>query len=51
MITSDTQLSKDHHDKSRAKPEKEKEKIPWNMRLDLIFKDSEFQMIPNADDT
>jgi len=32
-----------------AKPETEREEIPWNMRLDLLFKYSEFQMIPNAD--
>jgi hypothetical protein len=48
IIASSTQLSKEHNDKLMAKPEKERDEIPRNMRSDLLFKDSEFQMIPNA---
>lgn len=43
-------MSKEHYDKLKAMPDEERKDLLWDMQFDLLFKESEFQMIPNAED-
>jgi len=43
-------LAKVHYDGLKSKPEDEKKKILWDMRFQLLFKEFEFRLIPNAED-
>lgn len=50
LIASGTALGKEHYDGLKAKPDKERKDILWDMRFDLLFRESDFQMIPSAED-
>lgn len=50
LIVGGAGLTKEHHDKLKAMPDKERKDLLWNMRFDLLFKESEFNMLPNPDD-
>lgn len=50
IIIGGTGLIKEHYDKLKLMPNKEKKDLLWNMRFDLLFKESEFVMIPSPED-
>ncbi|MFB3766158.1 MAG: DUF2299 domain-containing protein [Methanotrichaceae archaeon] len=50
LIIGGVSLSKEHYDKLKAMPDEERKDLLWDMQFDLLFKESEFQMIPNAED-
>jgi len=50
LIISGVSLSKEHYDGLRAKPKTERDDILWDMRFELLFRNSDFDMIPNAED-
>ncbi len=50
LIISGVSLAKEHHDELKSKSKKERDNILWDMRFDLLFRNSDFNMIPNADD-
>ena len=50
LIVSGTTLSKEHYDGLKAKSDKERKDILWNMRFELLFKGSDFRMIPSDED-
>jgi hypothetical protein len=50
LIASSIVLAKEHYDGLKAKSDKERKDILWDMRFELLFKGSDFQMITNAED-
>ena len=50
LVISAITLAKEHYDALESKSKKEKEDILWDMRFELLFRNSDFNMIPNAED-
>jgi len=50
LIASGTALNKIHYDRLKAKSDRERKEILWNMRFELLFRGSDFRMIPGEED-
>jgi len=50
LIIGGATLSPEHRERLNAMSPQEKKKLLWDMRFDLLFKESEFTMIPSAED-
>jgi len=50
LIIGGAGLSQEHYQKLKSMPPQERKNLLWDMRFDLLFKESEFKMIPNPED-
>ena len=50
LIISGVSLSEEHYEGLKSKSKKERDDILWDMRFDLLFRNSDFNMLPNLDD-
>jgi hypothetical protein len=50
LVISGVSLAKEHSDGLKSKSKKEREDILWDMRFELLFRNSDFSMIPSAEE-
>ena len=50
VIASGVGLPKEHYDALKSMQKSEREEILWDMRFQLLFRESDFKMIPSAED-
>lgn len=50
VIGSGISLSDEHYKALKSTPKPEKDKFLWDLRYQLLFRDSEFYMLPSAED-
>jgi len=50
VIASGVGLIKEYYEALKDMPKSERENLLWDMRFQLLFRESDFQMIPNAED-
>lgn len=50
IVLSAIRFAEQHYTGLKAKTKEERENIMWDLRFQLLFRDTEFNIIPNADD-
>lgn len=50
LIASAIDLSQEHYEALKAMPKPKREEILWDIRFQLLFRESEFQMVPSAEE-
>ncbi len=50
IVASSIRLSDRHYSALRALPDKERKAVIWQWRLDLLFRDADFRMLPSVED-
>ena len=49
LIASGTELSKEHYDGLKTKRKEERDKILWDIRFDLLFRNTDFKTTPEEE--